>query len=705
MNKKSDKNFMLRTAQPLVVETRRCSAAGVDSAWTILWGVVVEQIQLNHGAAYNTATLLFANTRWDQPLAVGFGWQIRIRTAASPFRVVFMGFAAGYKPSFVGGSQEPREEVAVECFDFRWFLAKTSPVFGQCARGVDDYESNGTPKLQARYFTGRPLIFNADGKPNRDPISYTISGSQAAYKTFTMRLFADKNNADFWSARQMLEYLLTNFNNKYFAIFPLILNDCPGISHADFDRQIHSVNCEGLPLTDAVEKICKNIGWTFREQYTADGAVWVFYKPGSAAGKTRSTNDYTILHTLHAPAVNEAIDVAIAAGSKMLYAANFAQSIDSVVNNPWGLGDVHTFEITAELVPAWLDSDLTLDSASSYANLFKTDADLAAETNPNQYSFFSRYHARGSSFQRDIGRKWVLNELGNYTGGSYDRGDVFDFAAVIPAQYITDPANSERLYGPFSRTLKPCLTFDKDSLSSVGIRVEFSFDSGASWQLLPATIENLTAECGIRITTQNLAELVDLNKGTLTGTLAGKEINYFTSLADDMVNSRVFKTGGWKTRCRITATIEMDNRLVQSTRPQGQSGSPFLQAAVYNFKDKYTFSKRTPSSAFIGTNLPAWETDESDKLYQHIDGIRQANEDLSINGSFTLERLWLGDGNAAQPDFMLGDCIEGLTGRTKSFAQSVAGRTVYPEVIQITYNPVQQKQLLITRDLRLAETA
>jgi hypothetical protein len=457
-----------------------------------------------------------------------------------------------------------------------------------------------------------------------------------------------------------------------------------------------------MDLVSLIAKVCRNIGWTWREDYTETAVQWVFFKPGTAASAARSATQPTILHTLHAPDVNDRIDIAVASGAKMLREANFARDIAGIINNPWGLGDLQRFEFTAELVPAWKDSDFTLDDNDSYANLYKTDADLAGETNPNQFDYFKYYHTRGSSFSRDLGRKWALNETGRYSGEDYDRGGIFDFAKVIPAEYIKSPTGS-RLYGPFSRHFDRCLTFDKDSVNSLGIVVEFSFDAGSTWQVLPVTLENLLGECGIRITNPNLADLTDVNQGIIaSGDLQGKELNYFTSLADDKVNHRSFKDGQWKTRCRVTATVAMDNRLLKISRPDSASGSPFFQASIFSMTDRYTFSQRTPQSRFYGTGLPAWNTDESEKLYAHIDAIRLANEDASINGRFTLDRLWAGDGSGVPP-FALGDGIAGLSGRTLSFAQIASGRTTYPEIIQIVYRPVQQTQQLITRDPRLAE--
>ena len=75
----------------------------------------------------------------------------------------------------------------------------------------------------------------------------------------------------------------------------------------------------------------------------------------------------------------------------------------------------------------------------------------------------------------------------------------------------------------------------------------------------------------------------------------------------------------------------------------------------------------------------------------------------SISGLFTLERLWLGDGSGV-PDFMIGDCIEKITGRDHYLGASFGNRgDLFPEIIKIVYMPEKQKMTLITRDLRFAE--
>ncbi|MDH4203675.1 MAG: hypothetical protein OEV87_12405, partial [Phycisphaerae bacterium] len=440
-------------------------------------------------------------------------------------------------------------------------------------------------------------------------------------------------------------------------------------------------------------------GWAFREQYTESGVSFVFYKPTAAAAASRSTASPTILHDLHAPAVGENIAAAVYEGRKMCCDAEMIEDIAAVVNNPLGLGAPVRFEFTAELVPAWDDTDLTPDTN----NLFFTENELLEDTNPDQYTFYKYYHTRGSDFKRDVGRKWALNESGKYTA-AYDRGAVFDFSTVIDAVEVQDK-EGKRLFGPFNRTLLPCLTFDAEDLNSVGILVEFSFDGGTTWYALGSTvaIDNLPGEAGIRIAEPNLANITIPGEPEISGgDLDGKALNYWTSLADDKLNSRSFKNGDWKTRLRVTASVQLDQRLYYQSTPSAATGSPYDHMSIVDFSEKYTYQKRADSSRFSTSGLPAWNTDEKDKLIKHIDQIRTANEDLSFSGRFTLDRLWLGDGSG-ELDIQIGDGIRKLTGREYLLHASLAAGSIYPEIVQITYDHQHQKMHLLTRDLRLSE--
>lgn len=698
-----------RFAQPLVVEARRGfgSPPNFGSKWEQLWGAKVDRIEINHGARPSVATIWFPELRWEQSLDIIQGDNIRIRTNYRRNNtIVFEGFVTSYLSGFSGGSQygKPYERNAVVASSYRWLLHTACPLYGQLARGRDDYTGYGTSSQaaisgSATFFSGRRTIFNEDYKPNRDSTLYGTSECDTP-------IFADSDVAEYWTAGEMLRYVLSPHFNQAYQYLPISdPNVLPGMDHSDFDKTLMHIAVDGLSVLQAVELVCRHLGWSYREDYLDDGTVqFVFYKVGAADKFSRSNDNPTILHRLYAPAVNENISTAVSQGKKLLWAMDLAEDIASVVNNPWGMGAPERFEFTAELVPAWLDEDLEPDTTEDNENLFKIEAELQDMPDKDSLDYYKYYHPRGSEFRRNVGRKWSLNESGRYSSAdTYDRGVPFEFADIVPDEYVIDSTTGKRLYGPFNRQLLPALTVDEDTLNSVGIVVEFSFDAGTTWQVIPASISCLTDECGIYIDEPNLAELVDQAEGTFSvGDLEGVQVNLWSSLCDDKLNSRIFKDGTWNTRVRVTASVQLDQRIRRQVAPSSASGSPFLHSQIYDFSEKYGLQKRTTVSRFADSDLPAWEIDSADWFTAHLEAVRAANEDMSVSGQFTLDRLWLGDGSG-EPDFAVGDGIEKIEGRQYDLSAAFGGAKVYPEIIQLIYLPEKQMTKLITRDLRFAE--
>ncbi|MCE5184927.1 MAG: hypothetical protein LLF76_02235 [Planctomycetaceae bacterium] len=703
----------MRLAKFITCEYRRCSRDGVVGDWTALSNAMVTNITLRPGRESNTATIELSDTRWNVSRGVIWGYQIRLRYNSTVlFQGFIVNFNSGYSSSEATDPEDQpkaREWTRMYCMDYRWLYNRCSPIYGQVARGADDYNADLTKKAQATFMSGRRCVFNPDGCYNMDPDSVEFTSSN-----FTTHVFGDSikktNTGSPWTAGTAINLLLSPIYNGVPSIVSIIDPlDLPGLSHADFDIVLNDIICDGLGVTDGVALICDNIGWTFREEYSMAGPLWVFYKNGIAAGSSRvymqGSYNPCLLHTLHAPAFAEIITAAVAEGRKMVMATDLTEDIDPVVNQPLGLAAPHRFEITAELVPAWKDSELHIP-ATGTSGLFYTESALASQTNPNSLGFFKYHHAQGDSFLQDAGRKWALNESGKYTGGDYDRGNVFDFTTVgIPDSLIKDGAG-KKLYGPFRRFFKPCLTLDKDSMNSVGTRVQWSRDGGATWQELTCPYELHKDEAAIRLTIPNLSEIVDISKANIAaGDYTGQEINYFTSLADDKHNGRHSKfiagqeTTRWKTRVRITATVQMDQRLGYRNSTV-YDGSPFVQARIYDYADRYLLQQRCSSSSFYSGSLAAWDVDDTSKLNAQMELIRQANEDMAKHGRFELDRLWIDGTNP--PNFLLGDGIYGLTGRDYPLAQTLGARTVSPEIVEIQYQVQSQKQILLIRDPRLS---
>lgn len=722
-----DATNMDRNAQRLIVEVKMSSSRppSFPGPWLPVWSALVDRIEINAGSRFSTARIELPDSRWhttSRPLARGNLIQIcseeaPIGWSAGSFRsILFQGFITGSSRSFsggmgsAGGFSSSHEANVIVCNDFRWLMSVTSPLLGIIARGPEDYDSygasgpGGTPKEHSwTYLSGRRAIFNAGGRPDKDPVTLTYRRPAALGDPETVEIpIFGTYYTEAWTARDMVRYILSPIFNLAKDYLPWAdPNLLTGLDHADWSAVLNHIVVDGLNIIEAIDLICRHIGWSFREEYILDGPHIVFFKPGQASGYSRSTAHPTVFHRLHAPAVGEVISTAVAARSKMLWSMALDEDISSLVNAPFGLGSPHRFEFTAELVPAWLDSELLPDTSESNANLYFTDSDLQEIDDPNAKSFYRWYHKRGFNFLRNVARQWSLNEMGKYTFTStFNRGMPFDFKGVIPPERLSALGKD---FAPFNRQLLPCLTLDKQSLNSVGIVVEFSFDGGSTWRILPCTISSLPDECGILIDEPNLCELVDESASTISGgVLDGVQLNYWTSLADDKLNSRSFKLGQWRTRIRVTASVQMDMRISRFTTASSLMTSPFDHRRVYDFSDKYGLSQRAVSSIFNGSSYPADQVDSTSRVNAHLDAIRDAYQDMSLSGIFVLDRLWLGDG-VGWPDFQPGDGIEGVTGRWYKLATVSGDKTVYPEVVQITYLHRQQRMQLVTRDLRFAE--
>jgi len=703
-----DATSLQRTAQRLIVEARAGSGSppSYEPNWQPVWGAAIDRIVINAGSKPSSALIWFPDLRWDASPGLGSSDMVRIRTDEGS--VLFVGFIVGRKPAFSGGTEQGKafERNVIHLADHRWLMAASSALHGQYGRSPDDYFNYGLPSQTAdptscSYFSGRRMTFNENGRPNKDPAELSLYDSAGVFLCTTY-IFADPQMDEYWTAREMLCHCLSILWNGAYDYFPITNPSALlGLDHSDFDKVLNHVVVEGLNVVEAVTLICSQLGWSLREEYYSNGSVGlVFYKVGTATSYVRDETNPIILHRLYAPAVGEQITGAVAAGQKMLWALELDEDITKVVNAPVGLGAPDRFEFTAELVPGWLDADIIPDTSDGNANLFFTEADLQEMTDPNSKSYFKYYHPRGAAFRHKVGRKWVLNETGRYSSARYDRGVPFDFLTVIPPKYVLD-MYGKKLFGPFARQLLNALTQDPEGINTIGIKVEFSFDGGATWQLIPAAIISLEKEAGIYLAEANLAEMVDgQNREISGGPLDGVQVNYWTSLCDDKLTVASFKLGQWKTRVRVTASIQLDQRLVRYSEPSWASGSPFFHREIYDFSERYGIVKRTDSSVLSG--LPAYEMDMSGIMQSHLDAIRRANEDMSVSGLFTLERLWLGDGSGFV-EFAPGDCIEAIDGRCYNLTVSTGSEILHPEIIQIIYLPEKQKQQLITRDLRFAE--
>lgn len=701
----SDETSQSRFAQPLFVNVKQGIPPNYADDWSPLYDAKVESITQNINATPDQAVFWFPNKRWNEPVNLLQGDKIQITDEDDG--VIFEGFIVKITRQFSGGDEKGGkfERLAFICMDYRFLMAVSVPMYGQLARGYDDYDPDtGEPLDTYSDYTGRRCIFNPIEHPAR-PAKGNCDLTEVTIDEVNHPLFYDIVGGEKWTVYKMLRFILWLIEieiGDYITIDYTLYEYLAALD--DWLQTPNHIIIEGQNAATALQLIVKQIGWAYRLDYEF-GAHLVFFQSGKTTALTPDATHPVIQQTLFAPAPVDAdsdeestgITAAVAAGKVIVQSALLDTDITGIVNTPIYFGARHRVEFTAELVPGWKDADLVPD----VAKLFFTEAELAIEENPNQFDFYKYYHTKGSLFKRDVGRIWVLNENGRYTGeaGGYDRGDIFDLTTVLPAAYAYDDGDPpKRRFGPFSREFLPPLTCDPNTTNPADCLVELSLDGGATWHKIDVNVEGLSGQCGIIIKNPNLAEIKINNEGVITeGVLNGVELNYFTSLCDDKVNACVFKNDEWATRLRITASIQLDQRL--AGRLAGDySGSPFNQVDIWDHSNEYHKQAIDVSSIYSGSGLPSDAGDDTTALLAYVTKLRASLQDASISGVFVLERLWL-------DKFRLGDVITKIEGRDFDLRTAIGapGETqtvLCPEIVQIEILPQQQKMRLITRDLK-----
>ena len=735
-------------AQEWIVEYAPSNGDGTWGAWQLCWNAVCEQIVEYAGARPSLATISLQGLLWHETGGLQIDDRVCVRTpgvlAAST--VLFDGVITAWQPSFSGGmaGAEGYEKSTFLAQDFRYLLHITSKIKGQFGWSVYDYplpDHSGwggvnppDPSSYGGTFdSGRRCVFNEKGQPNQSPDWLTF-GNQG----FDGPVFGYLQSI-YWTVRNMVVYCLGEAVCE--AMYrgygpqhdPLL---AVGLADADWDTVVNDVVVEGRSPIEAAEYLAGLIGWKYRMDNYLDGGTvkqrHVFYQPAVAAGPIRSASQPTRRHWLYAPnnygslyPTSDTIqtlrdDPAV----NLLWQADMMIDAAAAANVSVGLGERSIYEITAELVPAWPDSQLTLDWVDEANDrLYMLDEDFKAMLevgmDPNTEStYYNRYHASGSAFGTYclVGRKWALNEVGTYSTPTYDRGGPFDFSTVIPG------LDTSRL-GYFRRQVLPCLGRDDadGDVRPVQYKLEYSLDGGTHWHPMDGRYSLLDAEnsyeWGVYITQPSLADIVpksttDEGPGTYPANEEGQsyktadqEINFWTALAREIDLSRSFKAGAWQLKVRLTACVQLDQRLLTVRDAIAGSGTCFKHEAVFDYSRQYLQRQRTPSSVLgRGENpFPAAQRDHLEALAAHLDLVTELNRQQSQSCSFTLLGIKPAEGSGAwrTPRFALGDTIAGIEGRGVSLRTNRGGdREEFVTIEQIIYSPESDTMSIVTSDLR-----
>lgn len=410
---------------------------------------------------------------------------------------------------------------------------------------------------QGIFIASAETVFNPSGKAN-------LSKQSAFFA-------AEEKDARFFKCADAIYYLLQTYIPAGEIAMPTlqqletITNDC----------RITDVDVTGLNLIDAISRCCKQAGLRFKfvpYNETSSCEAVVFYRPENC----REVE-------LNCQLRGERIDILKTHISEVLRKKNYPAVSRYIVQ-----GDYKIYEATFELVKGW-DSSLEAHDYDRYSPL----------TNEN----FNEV--------RDVHRKWVLNEAGDYAEAPYNQGQAFDFADIFGnANYIRK-----------RRRFLPALTCGQDG-SSIGYNLEVSYTDGSHWWPYMSSFKVLLDQCGIWLSIEQLD--LDMWFAILKGVL----------------------------KMRITACVMSDDRINYSLADGPVSSAIDVVDRVVTLPRRFKYQKVSPYSIFKGSK--ANEIDDTSAIVEFTRGLcnssKNINEQLEIKTMVLSPFYQPGDRITASPD-------------------------------------------------------
>lgn len=494
-----------------------------------------------------------------------------------------------------------RVDMALEADGERLVLKAEDPAADLLRRRVGGQRARTDDDSVAR-IEGRPLVFNPDGRPNASGEPYD-PGAGEPYTVFAPEQPA---GAAAWTLDEAVAYLLAEH-----AASDEVETPSPSeIRAAVAATVIRDVSLEGRSLAEALDALLE-----------LDGAqIIARVEPGPGAVSRR----LEIWSPARAPAAwlchqppGQAYDPDRTDFRSATVRMDFAAAPRRYV----AAGDRKFYESTFDLVPGWDDALATYDPD---------------DVSPRSNADFDTV--------RDVFRKWVLNEAGDYTASPYSRGPAADLSAVFEAA----PYVRRR------RRFLPCLS--RDGLGrSRGVYVEVSCDAGESWEQATLAARVLRDECGFYLTEDPLPP------------------DYLEAAMRDEV------------RVRVTATIESDAAL---TAEVDDADAPALPGRTRHLAVPagYRFRRVAPTSRFYGSG-DADEADDTTRLEDLVRAAWEADRRAPAPAHVAMPYLAMGH--------RVGECLRGTRGRRLDLARQHTGYVVAPVVqcVRFTFAPMPGTEL------------
>jgi hypothetical protein len=425
------------------------------------------------------------------------------------------------------------------------------------------------------------VVFNPDGEPNASRMEYDIAGKQ--YRVFEL----SELKAVYWTYASALTYLAA----EGLALSMYDKGSLASLEKLTEGQVLRDVEVTGLTPLAAMERLCDRAGLGFCIAQVPVGErdvkdVLQFYRRGEGRR--------TFLRHQRA---GERLEVAKTNVAQCSLKTNRPAETIRVI----GRGASKRFEATFDLVGGW-DPNLEENNYDLYSSA----------TNPNFRAV------------RDVFRKWVLNEAGDYTGEPYNRGAAYDFRSVF--------GNAN--YNAHRRRFYPCLSANVMG-KSLGYYLEISYDGGDTWQEYAGAFDHLLDECGVYLNSSQMDLLM------------------WYAIKKELL------------RFRITATVEADESLEAYVYDGPQKSMRPVRTYVVELGQEFQYRQVTGASIFykaVGEELG--QPDECDDRESMRGLLRDRLKQLRQERLTGTARLaWI------QPNLWPGDIVTGMQGRELDFAQ------------------------------------
>jgi len=439
---------------------------------------------------------------------------------------------------------------------------------------------------------GPILAFNPNGEANAAPEPYVPDVGES----YTVFAPTSPEGAVAWTLDEAVAYLLAEHGASEVLEVPSP-SEVRGLLAA---LPVRDVEVEGRTFGEALQALLDPVG----------GCVLLRVEPGEV-GVSRRLELWLPAKTQTVWLSHQPVGETYASGRTQFRAINVAMHFESAPRRYVARGDRGLFESTFDLVPGWNDA-LAYGAADTYS----------PSTNA------------GFDTVRDVFRKWVLNEAGEYSAAPYSRGAAPDLSALFEgAPYVR-----------CHRRFLPCISCDALG-RSYGVHAEMSLDGGSTWERLSLGARVLAGECGIY-------------------------------LADDVLSMEYLVAAmRGQVRVRVTATIESDARLTAERVAVGFEDLPGRTCHL-SVPGGYRLRRVASTSRFYGV-AGADEADDTARLQALVDSAFEADRRSPVLGRVEIPYLGL--------EHRVGERLGGTRGRRVDLAREPPGYGVEPVVWRIRH--------------------